>query len=42
MPDEFKSDDPIDSYRRYYLSKENVKWERMPRDGLWIVEYTTH
>jgi hypothetical protein len=41
MPDEFKSDDPIDSYRRYYLSKENVKWERMPRDGLWIVEYTT-
>jgi len=30
MPDEYKSDDPVESYRAYLHSKENVKWNDEP------------
>ena len=30
MPDDFKSDDAVASYRAYYLSKPNVRWAHVP------------
>ena len=30
MPDEYKTEDPVESYRAYYRSKTFVKWERGP------------
>ena len=30
MPDEYKTDDPVESYRAYYRSKPFVAWERGP------------
>lgn len=35
MPDEFKSDDPVDSYRAYYHSKTFASWERSHEPDWW-------
>lgn len=38
MPDEFKSDDVVDSYRRYYASKPRMRY---PKDKIpkWFIKY---
>ena len=35
MPDEFKSDNPVDSYRKYYKTKLFAKWEKGREAPYW-------
>lgn len=35
MPDEFKTDDPVESYRAYYHSKTFASWERGAEPHWW-------
>ena len=35
MPDEFKSDNPVDSYRKFYKTKLFAKWEKGREAPFW-------
>ena len=35
MPEEYKTEDPVASYRAYYRSKPFVAWERGPTPQWW-------
>ena len=41
MPDEFKGDDVVESYRRYYMSKERVVWNNPQDIPEWARVYMT-
>jgi hypothetical protein len=35
MPDEYKTDDPVESYRAYYKSKTFAEWKHVPKPYWW-------
>jgi hypothetical protein len=38
MPDEFKGDSVVESYRRFYASKKNMRYPET-KIPLWFLEY---
>jgi hypothetical protein len=40
MPDQYKTDDPVESYRNYYMSEEKQKiatWKKLREKPEWYI-----
>ena len=45
MPDKYKTDDPVESYRNYYMSEEKQKiatWNKERAALAWYISLTIH